>query len=372
MSCDLDIKPRLKVMALVVDVPQAATHQSLLGAVAPQTYKHLFDEAGAFSRPSTVRRGVTRMYTDSYQAPALPAETRNSDQASRIVGHLAQAQPQAMAQVDTILHSQCTLDQQILGSTCLRLQQDHAKAASLTQTIGQNGTAGVAMALQLAGVLAQHGPRGAKGMTLVSASDKWMAPFYRRVPDVVTYGDASAACLIQADAAGTDSDEGAIAVIEDIVWREAPLSEDPWAEPAELVQARLAEWAATHVRTLMARMPADQLSHAVLAGDAYSHGLSEQVAEQAQWPGSLHLASDAGRSTGVHLSSASPLIAIADLVALATQRGHDIHAVIWTASLSGHAAAMRVRCSARARRIPLGWVSVGSADNAPYCHLGEI
>lgn len=355
----------LKLMALAVDVPQATTHQNLLGTVGSQTYKHLFDEAGAFSRPSTVRRGITRMHTDSYQAPALPAETRNSAQASSVVGQLAQALPQAMAKVEAILHTQCTLDQQILGSTCLRLQQEHARQARLTQTIGQNGTAGIAMAMQLARVLGEQA--GANGLTLISASDKWMAPFYRRVPDVVTYGDAAVACLVQADLAGTGLQDGAIAVIEDIAWSEAPLHEEPWAEPAAIVNARLVEWAATQVRKVMAAMPQAQRQHAVLMGDAYSQALSEQVAEQSGWSGELRLAGAAGHSTGVHLSSASPLVALADLVDLATQRGHDIDAVIWTASLSGHAAAMRVRCSAKAHRIPQGWVSVGPADNAPYC-----
>lgn len=356
-----------KLMALAVDVPQASTHQNLLGTVASQTYKHLFDEAGAFSRPSTVRRGITRMHTDSYQAPALPAETRNSTHASQLVGQLAQALPKAMAQVGTILHTQCTLDQQILGSTCLRLQQEHARQAHLTQTIGQNGTAGIGMALQLARVLSQSSDGASDELMLISASDKWMAPFYRRVPDVVTYGDAAAACLIQAAPASTGLQDGALAVIEDIVWSEAPLHEEPWAEPAEVVQARLVEWAASQVHSLMAALPEAQRGQAILMGDAYSRALSEQVAQQSGWSGELRLASDAGRSTGVHLSSASPLVALADLMEVATQRGHDIDAVIWTASLSGHAAAMRVRCSANARRIPQGWVSVGLADNAPYC-----
>lgn len=360
-------KTKLKLMALTVDVPQPVAHQSLLGTVAPQTYKHLFDEAGAFSRPSTVRRGITRIYTDSYQAPAFTPETRNSEQASHVVSQLAQALPQAMPKVGTILHTQCTLDQQILGSTCLRLQHEHAKAARLTQTIGQNGTAGIAMALRLAGVLSEPGESGAGDVTLISASDKWMAPFYRRIPDLVTYGDASAACLVQADLDGSRLSDGAIAVIEDIVWSEAPLSEEAWAEPAESVQARLVDWASTHVRTLMDRIPATQRRQAVLMGDAYSQALSERVAHQAQWSGEVVLASDAGRSTGVHLSSASPLVALADLLALANKRGKDIEAVIWTASLSGHAAALRVRCSAQARPITHGWVSVGLADSPAYC-----
>ena len=368
MNVKTSLDMPLKLMALTVDVPQAVTHQSLLGTVAPQTYKHLFDEAGAFSRPSTVRRGITRIYTDSYQAPALSPEMRNSEQAARVVGLLAQALPQAMSQVGTILHTQCTLDQQILGSTCLRLQQAHAKAARLTQTIGQNGTAGIAMAMQLAAVLGeQGGSSGSNDLTLISTSDKWMAPFYRRVPDVVTYGDASAACLVQADHEGSGLSDGAIAVIEDIVWSEAPLSEAPWAEPAELVQSRLIDWASTHVQTLMARMPAARRSQAVLMGDAYSQALSERVAQQSRWPGELVLASHAGRATGVHLSSASPLVAVADLLALAHQRGQDLDAVIWVASLSGHAAALHVRCTANAQPIPHGWVSVGLSDDPAYC-----
>ncbi|MDO5691104.1 MAG: hypothetical protein Q4G70_01295 [Pseudomonadota bacterium] len=376
---------RLSILALTTDVPACQTQHSLLGTAAPQSHMHLLEQAGQFSRPATVEPGVMRLPADAYQAPTWPALARNSDQTAQVAGHLAQALAQPLAQTRAILHTQCTLDQQILGSTCLRLQQAYAPGSRLTQTISQNGTAGLATALRLASVWAsmasaQHdgGHRTsvnasiAQAPILVSAADKWMAPFYRRIPDVVTYGDAAAACLVREATAGDGADphdDQAIATVEEIALSEAPCDAEPWQEPPRQLHARLLEWASSQVAHVAQSLPPSQRAHAVLAGDAYSAALLEQVADTSAWGGELLWPSQHGRSNHIHLSSASPLIALSDLVGLAVRRGKPIDAVIWMASLSGHAAALRVRCSHQARRMAHGWASAHLPD--PDLPLGS-
>lgn len=336
---------RLTVTDISLHVPPMATSYSKLGTVVRSTYGHLYEAAGEQSRPPSVRRGVTRMGCAAYEAPTAQPHERSTDMASAVVGKLLASSDTDGAPVHTVLHTQCTLDQQILASGCLRVQHDHFPQAAGAMTLGQLGTAGVATALQLALIQLAHAPTQ---RLCISAADKWIAPFYRRFDAVTTYGDAAGACLVQR----SDAVEGIAEIIDLSISVNAP-EEDIWSMPAERVRAWLASAVSTDIERVVAGLPLKQRRRVALIGDGYDDRLLEALCARLSWSPSL-LHQPVG---GVHLSSASPLVSLSRAIEAANSAGRDEQAVIWTASLSGHTAALLVRCMARAVATEGGWTT---------------
>jgi hypothetical protein len=325
----------MRIASLAVHVPPEQTHGSLLGTVSHAAYDHLFVAAGAHSRPPTVKRGATFLRSEEYRAPAAPVEERTSDLASRVVGQLLGGASTAAPHVRTVLHTQCTLDQQILGSSCLRVEHDHFSPTHSSLTIGQLGTAGVPTVLRLASMAVARG-----GLACVSACDKWMAPFYRRVPGLVTYGDAAAACLV----GGPEAVREPVAVIEAVATSCRPTARDLWTAPAAEQAEAVFQNARSCLAALLAEVPDLHRCALALGGDGYGRPMQQRLAQTFGIRGELL----EGPCPDVHLSTASPLVALRAAIGLASARRQPLRARISTASPPGHAPAFLARCQPRA------------------------
>jgi len=336
---------RLAITDISLHVPPMATSHSKLGTVVRSTYGHLYEAAGEQSRPPTVRRGLTRIGCAAYDAPTVQPHERTTDMASAVVGRLLASSGTDEAPVHVVFHAQCTLDQQILASGCLRVQHDHFPQAAAAMTLGQVGTAGVATALQLALIELAHAPTQ---RLCISAADKWIAPFYRRFEAVTTYGDAAGACLVQR----SDAAEG-IAEILDLSVSVNPPEQDIWSMPPERVRGWLASAVSADIERVAAGVPLEQLRRVALVGDGYDDRLLEALCVRLSWRPSLLRQP----LTGIHLSSASPLASMSRAIEAASSAGREGQAIIWTASLSGHTAALLVRCTSQAVATEGGWTT---------------
>jgi hypothetical protein len=339
----------LALHAIATLLPPMSTHSNLLGTLVPAAYRHLYDPAGNRSRPPTVRRGSTMIYSPTYSAPCAGEEERSADLASRVVGWMLAGANVSAECVKAVLHTQCTLDQQILGSTCLRIEHDHFREVR-SATFGQLGTAGLPTVFKLAALALEEAASDA--LACVSACDKWVAPFFRRMPGLVTYGDAAAACLV----GGAQHSVKSMAVIEAIqVSCQAP-THDLWTAPADDQREALLRHATRVVRCLLDRTPHDR-NALVLAGDGYGEDFSRRLAE------ATHIQEARLPSPCVdhHLSSAAPLFTIQALIEAAVREAHPIRAVVWTVTTAGHAGALLVRCVPDARAFAHGWASAATS-----------
>jgi len=334
----------LDLYALDLYLPPEVSHGSLLGAQEPFTYAHLFDPAGQWSRPPTVGRGVRAIACAAFDVPAAPAAERSTDMASRVVGRMLAGHRAQAAQVGTILHAQCTLDQQMLSSVPLRLRHDHLPGVPRYATIGQLGTAGVPTALRLAACPPLPASAG-RPLTCVSAADKWIAPFVRHFPGLLSYGDAAAACL----AAPSGGRAYAIAHVLDLEFSTRPLPYDLWTAPASVQE----DFIFAHVQDCAERVRRRsdfRRADLRLIGDGMAAPLGERLA------GSLGMAR-LPDAAACHLSSASALFSIGAAIEAAAAREQILDALVWTASPGGQAAAMLVRCRPDAVRTQTGWAA---------------
>jgi hypothetical protein len=328
-----------------------STHSNLLGTLVPAAYRHLYDPAGSRSRPPTVRRGSTMIYSPTYSAQSASEDERSADLASQVVGWMLAGANLRAECVKAVLHTQCTLDQQILGSTCLRIEHDHfgdLRAA----TFGQLGTAGLPTVFKLAALALEEAASDA--LVCVSACDKWIAPFFRRMPGLVTYGDAAAACLVGA----AQHSVKPLAVIEAIHTSCQAPAHDLWTAPADEQREALLTHATSVVRCLLDQAPHDR-NTLLLAGDGYGEDFSRRLAEatrirEARLPSSC---------ADNHLSSAAPLFTIQALIEAAVREARSLRAVVWTATAAGHAGALLVRCAPDARAFAHGWTSAGTSSS---------
>ena len=337
------------IYALATHLPANKLHNSLLGPVLRSANNHLFHPAGRFSRPSIVPRGVTRLSGPAYEAPTAADQERTADLASLAVGKLLAGIPQAKNTVCSIFHSQCTLDQQLVGSGCLRIQNDYFDQAELAMMIGQLGTAGIPTVFRLALLSLKSGQ-----LTCISACDKWIAPFVRSVPGMLTYGDASAACL----AGEMNAESVPIAVIEKIVTSCVPPPGDLWSMSVAVLRQYLLDHVQNVIEALLTQCPDLQRDELVLIGDGYGSAFAAELASTWSVEPVSNFCPD------IHLSSASPLFALSKAIGLAVERGREQLAVIWTVSQAGHAAAMLARTCSGALGTDGAWLAPNMSESA--------
>ncbi len=335
----------LDLHALDLHLPPTCGHRSLLGAQKPFTYKHLFDKAGRQSRPPTVRRGLMSLPCETFDAPTADVDERSTDMASRVVGRMLADRPAEAEPVGAILHAQCTLDQQMLSSTCLRLRCDHLPKVQRYATIGQLGVAGLPTALRLAACAPLPGV-AVGAPACVSAADKWIAPFVQNFPDLLVFGDAAAACL--AARSGT-APTPSIAQVLDIEVSTRALPYDLWTAPAAMQTDAMLSQLQACAASVLSRTDLRR-TDMVLIGDGTTASLGDRLASMLG-VGSLPPASP------IHLSSASCLFSIGDAIAAAAAGGDRLDALVWTASPGGQAAVMLVRCRPDAIATATGWAA---------------
>lgn len=337
---------KLGIRALATYLPSVSEQHSLLGSIVPFSYGHLFEPAGTRSRPPTVARGATTVFSPPYEVSAAPITESTGDLASEAVRRVLALQTGASTQVRFVLHSQCTLHQNLLSSTCLRIEHDHFPEATRTATVGQMGTTGLPTALRLAALDLDDADDDA--MACVTGADKWVAPFIRRVPGLVSYGDAAAACLVgKADNDGRD-----VAHVQCIQTSVQSLDFDLWTADAATQQAAMRSQLRALIQALLrrnGRRPTDDLW---LLGDCgYGEDFDHSLTSDLDWPVDRVLRSD----QPAHLSSASGLFSATHAVKAAVKQGRALDVIIWTASPAGHTSAMWMRCFANARCNDDGW-----------------
>ncbi|MCW5667466.1 MAG: hypothetical protein KIT35_26830 [Piscinibacter sp.] len=323
----------LTLHSLATWQPPLRAQDSLLGSALPGTYFHLFDAAGAASRPPTVRRGLSTLACPPYEVPVADPAGNVAQLACGAVDALLTGQAALKPRIGLALHAQCTLNQQILGSSCLRVVHEHLPQVARSFSVGQLGTAGLPVALRLAALqLADGAPAG---LACLSASDKWIAPFFRRTPGVVTFGDAAAACLVgRGDGPGVARIEGLACVFE-------PPAADPWTATPETAREQLVRLATQAVQGLA--LPPGAAPW--LAGDRCDAAVCRAVAQRT----GLAPLDEPDAGPAWHAGSAEPLFAIARGVAAAARSGRPVELVVWTASSAGAAGALHVRCDPAAQ-----------------------
>ena len=322
----------LGIRAIRVDQPEAISQNSLLGESIPSIYRHLYDEAGNKSRPSSVRRGVSFQPTEPYMATSALVELRSCEMATQVADMMTRPIKKLKKQVTTVIHAQCTVDQQILSSTCLRLQNDHFINSQYTLSVGQVGTVGVGSAIELA----KHRLRKDEGRLIsISACDKWIAPYIRRYPTLVAYGDAAAACLI-----GKGNRQDCIAEVLATSIVAKPLGYEFYSVSPELHRENLINIATQSIKTLMTKVVDQKIEIDGLIGDCYELPVVKKIADQ------VHMYEKAvlPEKDVCHASSAEYLLSIVKALRETQCQSRAMNFIIWTASLSGHAAAMLIRC----------------------------
>ena len=306
-------------------------HDSCQGPEIKEAYRHLLADAGRVSMPPDIATHSTNLLA-AYAAPTADETHRCSQLLSDAVGVLLEQQPSIKSDILNVFVTQCTLDQQILSSTCLRVCHEHVPGARIARTFGQMGTAGIATLMQLAMNEPSLG-KSSKNLTCLVAGDKWLSPFYRHIPDLVTYADCAAASLFGPP--GT----AAIADIEAISTSVSGFDERLWKSPVEEQQSFLLN----NIKGCISEVATDEPG-LLLIGDNYHPKIRSLASILTGIPELSPLTLQGNRSNGFHYSSASLFFSLDAALRESKRQNTPLRIVAWTASQSGHAGAIRALC----------------------------
>ncbi len=311
----------LAIHALALLRPEAAAW-SESSAMPPQ----LRSSAGLQSLPPSLAQRKALGFTDSPPAPRADVTARTL--ALRTTARLAQGMPAAeRARVAGVWHAHATVDEEPLGSTALLLAQASFEAAQDSFSVGQLGGAALVGLLQLAPLRVAHDglPR------VLSASDRWLAPFDPRFGPALCLGDGAAALWV---APVRPNDERApLALLHAAATSPGTGPASPWDRaPAEQIGAlpalllplarqalAQANWAAADVELL-------------IGDDAFG---PEPAAQLAQGLGLSRL--QPAEAATQHLSSAAPADTLARAALAAAGTGRPLRTLLWTAAPGGSA-----------------------------------
>lgn len=326
------------ITALTVNLPQTSVQYSRLGTVYPATYRTLRDQAGKLSRPPL---WFGDDGTDGYRVATAPRDAQAPDMTSAAIADLLTESSVDTENVHTIMHCQATLNEQLLASSCLRIQHEYFNHASLSLTLGQMGTAGFMTGLKLAQLQLKQ-QTNQHGMVALSASDKWVSPFPRRFGGVVAYDDAAGGCLLQS----TATEGEYIAEVLAVAATHGGLSIDFWQASDEQRAEQLVANAAAAVREVISDSDYQLSDLDDVYGEPYGMDIPARVLNELQVENLQKITS----MPISHESSVAPLAALNRACKQADECQRCTLNVIWSASLSGHAGAMLVRCHPSARK----------------------
>lgn len=321
------VAPTLAIYAIATDLPTTQQVTSIRGTNIAGIFPHMFfTDAGHHSCPPI--DGLD----DGYDATDIPVAqgVRIPDMASAVVGKLGLVEG---ASVSHVLHAQCMLDENILGSTCLRIQHDHFPDALSAMSLDQVGTAGVPTALSLAALQLLDSPGSSR--VCLSAADKWVSPFFRRHPGLAPLGDASAACLVGA----VDQEITPLAVI---AGKHLTLTQPPreiWSNAGDTLEQYVMSSALGAISGLLADVGTDIKTIDLILGDGLPERTRFDLAD------ALGVAADRLWNPDVHYGSAASLFGMSELIKRARNSSRPLRGIVWTASLSGHAAAILIVCT---------------------------
>ncbi|UXI66198.1 hypothetical protein [Tahibacter amnicola] len=270
-------------------------------------------------------------------SPPIAAESlRSAELADACCKRLAEClTPSTQERVTNLVHCQCTLDQQVLGSTCLRIGFAHFPSVTRAITVGQLGTGGVPTAL----VLARTNLLGGLGATVVTAADKWMDPFERRYGDLVTFGDGAGALFVDAH----DETRAALAVVHGITTHLVPQGRPFWDRPIDSVADEIIVNVTGAIGTALAQAGWTVDTTDLLVGENYGCGIPERIAAIAGFADKCLLAD----RSDAHASSSAFIDNLMRTLALSAEQNRSLRCAIWSASLSGAIALTLVECDGR-------------------------
>ncbi|NVN09786.1 beta-ketoacyl-[acyl-carrier-protein] synthase family protein [Nguyenibacter vanlangensis] len=320
------VAPALGIYAIATDLPSSQEVSSIRGTNIVGVFPHMFfTEAGQHSCPPI--DGFDEV--QSIAAIPVARGVRIPDMASAAVNKLGLTEDTSISHV---LHAQCMLDENILGSTCLRIQHDHFPSALSAMSLDQLGTAGVPTALRLAGLQLLDSDQS--GRVCLSAADKWVSPFYRRHPGLAPLGDAAAACVV----GPANSEVKPLATIgaEYLTLAQAP--ETLWATVGDTLEQFVKTSALGAVGGLLSSTGTDIDAIDLILGDGIADATRRDIAH------SLGVPADRLWNPEIHYGSAAPLFGIAELIRRAKSSSLPMRGIVWTVSLSGHAAAILIEC----------------------------
>ncbi|MDK2125938.1 hypothetical protein [Parachitinimonas caeni] len=307
---------------------------SPLGSEVPEIYKHLLGPSGSFSRPP-----AAPVWADQWQAPdyALPVEAseRCSGEMAEVAARaLAAALPEGtVATAGGVLHCQATLSQSIVASNCLRVKNSCSPKSRVVQALSQLGVGAVPAALALSAAYLSGPLLG--GRVLLSASDKWIQPFFRGYADLVNFGDAAGAVLISAPA----EDRQGIAKV--VGWKHLLAADTTpiWQQPRQRLADLLVDGVLKVALPLLERAQAEEHPVELIIGEPLAEDVVTRIAQALAAP-----SDNTGVSQRAHLSSAEALNGLLTGVRHANRLGRPVRVLIWTASMPGVFGALLADC----------------------------
>jgi hypothetical protein len=307
--------------------PPAALHQA--------AYPHLACPAGIASIPPSDQALLHRGYARTDASDGGAQGDRASDSIDACVGILADLVGNARRDaVDSVYHCQATLNETITESTCLRIGFAHFPKHRQRMTLGQVGTSGVPLALQLCAMRRHRADTGA----LIAASDSWTKPFLGSFGDLVNYRNAHAAMLVR-----RRTPEDSAPSIADIHGLRHVLSGHPlpfWERDPDDIAAAMVIATKDVIAGVMNDVGWRRDDIHFVAGETYGRGIPARIAESAGLSGLPLL----GCNARGHDSSAAFVTAVTEGVALATGVNGHVNGLIWSASPCGASSAAAVTC----------------------------
>lgn len=324
---------KLGIIAMDCQQPDISLQFSRMGTFINRSYLHLHSPAGRLSRPPAWAGDDG---TKPYKVAEAHGKTGAADLASKSVERLKVELKENADGVDSILHCQSTINEPAVASSCLRIQYEHFQEAHSTLTLGQMGTSGISTAMLLANMQIQR--RGYRRV-LVSASDKWISPFVRHFGSLTTFCDGAGSCLIES----YQSNKNYLAEILALAVTNSAPPPDFWrSEPATHAD-HLVNNAVAAINNLAASATDDIDQIDTIYGEPYGLDVNARihgaVKEKYGIDCKLHRYDE-----NFHASSAAPLAAMQCALDTATAANKPQLNLIWSASMSGHAGAMLVRC----------------------------
>ncbi|SMF37463.1 hypothetical protein [Pseudobacteriovorax antillogorgiicola] len=269
-------------------------------------YPYLLEQSGRHSLPV----GMTASVDD------LQSEKHHD-----VGDHLAVLIENISADISDIrglrhIHSQCTINDNFLGSRCLRIHHEHGLPCE-SIAIDQVGTAGIGASLMLLGL------SRSQGCVLLTCADQWLSPFTTTSIEGFSYQDACGALFL-----GSSFTDQTIATIEWISSFSGHKSESH-----ENLFQSFSIW--------LSRLVRDKASSPDLViGEAYPTYLTKHI-------GSVLTVSNVAPARSSHEASAA---AIASIVEGSKSLQNGGRALIWSLSLSGHGYAFFVDYNKRKER----------------------
>ncbi|KVE25772.1 hypothetical protein WS67_17920 [Burkholderia singularis] len=317
----------------VVVLPPAVAFNAIQAQERHHGYRHLLLPQARFARPrghgaltpdEAARLAPGGRPTLRIAPPGRSLADLAADAALDLRDQLGSGQ---LARTTHVLVASCALNETIGDSVVGRMQYELGLQRVMPLALGQNGTLGWYSALTLL-----DGMLGPDDQALVIVSDKWLYPFFRQFGDLVGYGDAAAAMLV--NRAGHAPDGAAWGGLRGVALAFGESIAEPWAAEPGALRDTLAPIAARAIQHALdaAALRADQIDWCVPPG--FDPEFTACVANAASLPLGCRMQHDLAG----HLSSADSAAALIRL-ASALDEGERRTVLVWDAALHGAAAA---------------------------------